>query len=49
MGADKQQALGSFSGMHDAGFGPMKNRAGVDARKDRGIIDAQHFYVTRAA
>jgi hypothetical protein len=31
--------------MHDAGFGPAKNRAGVYAREDCGIIDAQHLDV----
>jgi hypothetical protein len=32
--------------MHDAGFGPAKDRAGVYAREDRSIIDAQHFNVS---
>jgi len=32
--------------MHDAGIRPMKNRTGVDAREDRGIVDAQHFNLT---
>jgi hypothetical protein len=32
--------------MHDAGFGPLKDRAGVYARADRGIIDTQHLDIT---
>jgi hypothetical protein len=46
MGANEQQTFGSFTRMHDAGFGPMKDRAGVYAREDRGIIDTQHLDVT---
>jgi hypothetical protein len=32
--------------MHDAGLGPAKDRAGVYACEDRGIIDAQHLDIT---
>jgi len=38
-----------FTQVHDAGFGPVKNRAGVYAAEDRGIIDTQHLDVTWTA
>lgn len=44
-GAIEQQSFGSFTRMHDAVFGPVKDRAGVYAREDRGIIDTEHLDV----
>jgi hypothetical protein len=32
--------------MNDAGFGPVKDRPGVYARKDRRVVDAQHLNFT---
>ena len=31
--------------MNNAGVGPMKDRAGVYAREDRSVVDAQHFNI----
>ena len=35
MGANEQQSFGSFTRVHDAGFGLVKDRAGVYAGEDR--------------